>query len=460
MTRKYILTLFITLWSFSSFAGVSDDMDEFFKSAGVQSNITGAGAYQGQTAGLYTGGQVYARTRVQNIYPGNIRLPSYSAGCGGIDAFTGSFSFINGDELKNSLQNIASSSVNYAFMIAMETLSPQISGVQKYLSNLANVVNQANINSCEAAAGLVGGLWPKTQVAQNQICSAAGASGGILSDWAAAKQGCKNGGTTSRLSAEANKEWGALITQNKNVAWEAIKQNKFLSMDTEMKELLMSISGTYIIKNGSNDNSGNDFGFKKSLAGDSTLIRALLSGGETTIYKCDEPDLCLNPIDEKIRISADKSFEKMVLKTINSIKDAILVDRKLTEEEVKFLGSTSLPLYKILNVEYAVGKGAGLMNVEQYSSMIAADILYQYLSENLEIMTFAAEKLQLMDDLMKKYKEGLALARSNLNHQRYEAKSTMNETLNLIKQTQQLEQVLAGRLSSHLVNVIGFENGV
>ena len=443
--------------SLSAYAGISDDMDNFFKSSGMQSNVTGAGAYQGQTAGLYTGGQLYARNRVRNIYPANIRLPSYSAGCGGIDAFTGSFSFIDGDELIQSLESIASSAASYAFMLGMETMSPQISGVQKYLSNIANVVNQQNINSCEAAAGLVGGIWPKTQVAQNHICTSSGASSGLLSDWAAAKQGCKNGDTTSTLSGRAKDKYGDMIVQNKNIAWESISKNGFVDMDTETKELLMTLSGTIIVKNEGNDDSDNGIVQKPSLATDKDLIKALMYGGEAVIYKCDETVNCLNPREETVKINHDDSFVKMVFNTINDIKDAIQIDRPLTDKEINFLGATSLPLYKMLNVEYAIG--SDMLNIDSYSSLIASDVLYQYLSENLEMMTQVSKSLHLMDEYMDKHKDALKGARNQLNQVRNEFHSSLNETMNIIKQTQQLEQALAGKLSSHLVNVIGYENG-
>jgi len=42
-------------------AGVGDEMSEFFNDMGASANATGATAYQGQSAGYYSLGSVWAR---------------------------------------------------------------------------------------------------------------------------------------------------------------------------------------------------------------------------------------------------------------------------------------------------------------------------------------------------------------------------------------------------------------
>lgn len=464
--NKLALIISGSILSLSSHAGLNSDMNDFFESSGMQSNVTGPGAYQGQTAGMYTGGQLYARNQVKNVHPASISLPSLSAGCGGIDAFTGSFSFLSGDELISSMKAIASNATSYAFMLGMETVSPQLSGVQKHLSNLANTVNRANINSCEAASSLVGGLWPKTEVAQNHICTSAGSSSGALSDWAQAKQGCASGKMTSTLSGKEAKEYKDMIVVNRNIAWEAIKKNSFLQvsdnnkkLDREMKEIMMTISGTVIVKNKGKDDSPNEIAYLHSLANDRAFIKAMLYGGEMEIYRCDEIELCLNPTRSKTKISLDASFVDMVLKTLISIKDKIVKDEALTPEQINFLNTTTLPLYKMFNVEYAMGKDTSILNINSYADLIAADLLHQYLTENLEIMRHASRSLDLMEEYMGPYRSTIEKARSMLNHERGEMNITINQTLNIVRQTQLLEQTLAGRMSSHLVNVEGWGNG-
>jgi conjugative transfer pilus assembly protein TraH len=62
------------------------------------------------------------------------------------------------------------------------------------MNTLSNTINNANINSCETTAGLVGTVWPKTHVAQQQVCQDIGSSQGMFTDWVAAREGCSTGG--------------------------------------------------------------------------------------------------------------------------------------------------------------------------------------------------------------------------------------------------------------------------
>src|SRR3546814_12623483 len=54
-------------------AGVGDEMSEFFNDMGASANATGATAYQGQSAGYYSLGSVWARFPQKSVYPANIQ---------------------------------------------------------------------------------------------------------------------------------------------------------------------------------------------------------------------------------------------------------------------------------------------------------------------------------------------------------------------------------------------------
>ena len=67
------------------------------------------------------------------------------------------------------MRNVMNSAKGYGMLLALEEVTPQIANGMKYIQDMANKVNQMNINSCEAAEGLVVGIWPKTQSAQRQV---------------------------------------------------------------------------------------------------------------------------------------------------------------------------------------------------------------------------------------------------------------------------------------------------
>lgn len=95
-------------------AGVGDEIVSFFNDMGASANATGV-AYQGQSAGYYSLGSVWARFPQKSVYPANIQLPKVRAGCGGIDIFSGSFSFINMAEFVANLKAIANNAIGFAF---------------------------------------------------------------------------------------------------------------------------------------------------------------------------------------------------------------------------------------------------------------------------------------------------------------------------------------------------------
>ena len=135
-------------------ADVAGQMNDFFQDAGGAANVTGPSAYQGQTAGYYSMGNVWSRFPQKSVQPFNLQMPKVSAGCGGIDLFTGSFSFINGAEMVAMLKATANNALGFAFQLAIDSVSPEIGKVMDSMANKAQQMNQMNISSCEAAQGL------------------------------------------------------------------------------------------------------------------------------------------------------------------------------------------------------------------------------------------------------------------------------------------------------------------
>ena len=138
------------------------------------------------------------------------------------------------------MNNIINNSMGYAFNLALESITPEIANVMKYINTIANTINNANINSCETAAGLVGTVWPKTHAAQQQVCEDIGNSKGIFTDWADARQQCSNGGdmTQTLNRAQNDPNYQSMLLTSGNIAWKALQKNSFLSSDPELAELL------------------------------------------------------------------------------------------------------------------------------------------------------------------------------------------------------------------------------
>ena len=439
-------------------ANISSDLNSFFDGMGFSNNTTAPNAYQSQEAGYYSGGSLFARDSVRDTQIASIDLPSFKSGCGGIDLFTGGFSFVNSDQLVNAMQNIINNAVGYSFNLALESATPEIANVMKYMNTLSNDINRANINSCETAAGLVGAAWPKTHVAQQQVCQDIGSSNGLFTDWAAAREGCGAGGdmTSTLDSAKNNPQYQGMLLNSGNIAWKAIQQNSFLSSDPELAELFLSLSGTIIVASGNSDNATHQFKVLTSLASDDQLLKALLHGGSAKIYMCDtlDADGCLNPSIQSVNVAQNSGLQVQVANMLDDMTTKILSDTALTQDEIGLLQATRLPIYKMLNVQSAFASDKSVMDLTSYSDVIATDILFQYLDENLSLVRTSVGSLQYPDNIMAQFTQGITQARANISHAQQNAYSQMAVATQLIEQTQNIEQMLAGQLSSQLTNTL------
>ncbi len=458
--------IFIKIFSFSliicgissSMASVNSDLNNFFNDLGFSDNTTAPNAYSGQEAGYYSGGSLFARDSVRDVQIAQVQLPSFRSGCGGIDLFAGGFSFVNSQQLVNLMNNIINNSMGYAFNLAIESVTPEIANVMKYINTLANTINNANINSCETAAGLVGTVWPKTHEAQQQVCEDIGNTNGLFTDWAEARQQCSKGGDMTQMlnRAQNDPSYQSMLLTNGNIAWKALQKNAFLSSDPELAELLMSLSGTLILQSGSNDDANHQFKVLASLAADNQLLKALLHGGTAKVYFCDsiDPEGCLNPSIKTLNISPDSGLQTQVSRLLQDMTDKILTDTALTQTEIGLLQSTRLPVYKMLNVQNAFAGDKQVIDIVSYADVIATDILFQYLDENLSVVHTSVSSLQYPESIMKPFEQGVNQARASVRSTQSNATSQISLAAQLINQTQTIEQMLAGELSSQMSNTL------
>lgn len=442
-------------------ANINNDLKSYFDGLGFSANTTSAQAYKGQQAGYYTGGSFVGRNTVRNVQIASVKLPSYSSSCAQIDLHAGAVSFVSGDEMVGVMRSVMSNSGTYAFNLMLESATPQISNVVNRMTDMANKVNQTNINSCESAAALVGGVWPKTQVAQRHVCADIGINKGVFSDYAAARQGCgKKGEMSQTLKAGAQDEqYQSLILDNANFAWKAIMKNNFLKSDTELAELFMSLSGSIIInKEGEGDKATNGFHYLPPLAMSKDLMKAMLEGGQMSIYKCDnhEVDGCLLPVKQTVTIRPENGLQARVKKILDDMVLKIYNDTELTQDEMGFLNATQLPVYKMLNVQAAYSQSASILDVSHYANAIAADLLFQYLHESLMVVSASAGSLQAPQEILSQFQTGVREAVQSVRAAQDNIYQQMNMTMKMVEETQAVEQILAGQLSTELASTLAW----
>ena len=440
MKASKIPSLILCLVCFETQAGVGEDLEAFFQAVGMTTNVTTPGAHRDQSAGYYSGGGLSVRSRVKNAQIATLRLPSINAGCGGIDMFLGGFSHINKDALINALRNIGSNAAGYAFKLSLKTIAPMIDGVMEDLNDLATKINQANINSCETAATLLGGVWPKSDLTSRHLCTSMGSGLGALSDWAAARQGCGAGGQRPEIMSQksAKPEYQDMLVEEFNVAWEVIKKNDFLKGNRDLAHLCMTLAGTIVsYKEG---DRGRVVSYP-SKADHDDMIKVLFEGGTTDIYSCADAGKCLRINAVKQTIPSAKAFMMKVRKTLGDLGAKAMSDEAFSPQEIAFIENVRLPLYKMINVMSAYKRSE--FDLRDFTEIVTVDFIHQYITEILDVMLAEAANLrnaQVSEEEISRFIKRLQQAKANISAKRADAYRQINQALIMIETTKTYER--------------------
>lgn len=130
-------------------AGLNDALNGMF------SNVTAPQAFQNQMRSGLVGGGIGLRMPVRNINLFAFDPPRLSAGCGGLDFFGGSFSFINADQLVALFRQIAANAVGVAFKAAIDAINPKLGQLMEDFQNKIQSLNQMMKNTCAIANQVV-----------------------------------------------------------------------------------------------------------------------------------------------------------------------------------------------------------------------------------------------------------------------------------------------------------------
>lgn len=340
MNNNYrIFALLMILFPSFATADLNDEIDLMFDD--VMINVTPTGKYQDSSRGVLTGGRFSLRQR--NISAPKLitfEPPAFSAGCGGIDMYGGSFSFISGTELQNYLRSIASNASTYAFSLALEGMCPTCKQVMNDLQNITNKMNALLKNSCNTAKSIVDGNFiddftTSTEELGKSIYTATG-----LGD----RNETEN--PTDAISPPKKVTVGAPVEAEKlkgNVIWDILKASDvadwYTAGDDDLLMTIMSITGTVVIGDVGTDQPNITTHPAKKIK-----PMQFLNGDTVEYYKCTEVIKCididptqtitLNGIEDKILklIFGDPGVSIGILAKFN-----MNVSETLTDAEQSFL---------------------------------------------------------------------------------------------------------------------------
>jgi conjugative transfer pilus assembly protein TraH len=448
MKIKYLIIIAFMLNSHAA-ADVGNELHAFFNKMGGVSNVTKSGAYNSQVGGFYTGGGLYARMPVEEYELFHFAPPSINAGCGGIDIFMGAFSHINIDQFIKAGRAIMQNAQGYAFNLALQTYVPQICNTMQKLNDIAREINNLNINSCETAAGIVGGLWPKNDAASRQICQSIGSSRGIMTDYAAAKHQC--GVDRSATAGNKNEEYEDQLGDNYNLAWKAIEKFSLANNSNRsktMQQLFLSVSGTLIAKN-RGPTKGAPAAYPSLILDDKFLDMLMYGeargGGRGQMYSC--PNLTSDP-DCLDMQKVDFAFEKknalvpMVEAMLRSMATKMRTHNgDITDAEKALVELTNIPIMRIIAVQNAYTAGNAVLNVHEFAESIAYDFLLGYLEQILDFVSLnlkELEKVQISGTEINEFKEDLGRVRKLITDKRFAAYQQMYTMISVVQKNPML----------------------
>lgn len=443
-------------------------MQQLFDSVGAQANVTNPAILQGQTMNLYTGGSLFMRMPQKTYNLVTVTPPSWSAGCGGINLYTGGFSYVNKAEFVAMLRNIGSNALGYSFKLAIQNLCPTCDNVMQALQATAQSINRASIDSCQAAEGIVNAAAPAawTQGQQNAAKNW-GVNMNMFSDAADAwSQVMNNQGKASNVlsqAASSNQAADDSIPSG-NVVWKALK--KLNGIDDNYRMVIMSMVGTVIFPT-----DGSAMKVEPGL--DITLDQLVgkqdgSANLDFPVYRCDTTtaDGCLNPSVGNIGDNGPvASFRNMVATKLFAIADKIASRQPHADlsDVLGFINVTDLPVYKMVAIGTSLNNtGLADAMINRYEDLIAAKYAEVYIRSAVADLNQSLGRYQqvatdpavakAVSDAQDKAEKLKAQARQQLAN----AYTQTMSTFSMVQEVQFMERAMDANMSSTLRASLNF----
>ncbi|MBW3512096.1 conjugal transfer protein TraH [Janthinobacterium sp. NKUCC06_STL] len=463
--RKLIIALSLStsaLYAHPIFAGdLNSEVNKMFNDLGAIGNYTAPGAFRGQVYNTFSGGGMMLRAPNKTYQLMAIDYPTAKAGCGGIDIFGGSFSFISAAEFKNMLKNITAALPGVAFQLALESVSPLLGGITKWTKNLESMMTNAQINSCNTAKSLVSTAAEATGFSSSKACEDIAVSLGLESDYAAAAVRCKS--DKGSILDTARKSPDPLV-KNKapfvgNLTWESLKlAGNYL--DDKEREMVMSMVGTVIYYSEGRD--------PNPIAPTFTSISQLLygqsdaGGGNVnqTVLRCNNYTTCDQVTIDSAYVHTP--FTVKVEKLMRSIAEKIQSRTPIPNmsPEVGFVNQTTEPVYRMLSIGASFPSAAtNEQLIGTYRDVIAADYAYIFLEKNLRLGMNALDKDFTLDMKQQARAQEIRLRAKDMLAQLSREKALVYHKVGSItvvsNHLEQLERQLRANMPQQVLDLLG-----
>jgi conjugative transfer pilus assembly protein TraH len=427
---RSLLLFLLFLLSTPTQADLRDEMDGMFNSL---VNVNNPTAFQGQRRGVLSGGSLYVRNRVMNPNLISIVPPSWRGGCGGIDLFAGSFSFINADEFVQLLRAIAANASGYAFELALNAMCPSCQQEMARLSNIVRELTQGLGSSCEMAKALVDAtnlpsLVHSQQTESGLIATQIGAAADFLEGLRP-----RNGNSPSQVAQQAAPQEVNQVIKG-NVVWRALKERQAgawfrFGGDDPLLEAIMSLTGTVIVGDIPQGAQEHPITEVEPLLTLTDILVGSSPDRPIQVWKCDDndPDGCLEPVKRAVDLKGMRTRVEEVL--LGAAGNAGLIAKARfnqgapTAQEQAFMELAPLAVVAMLRNLALEDAGAARLLAREAGPVIALEMTVELVDEMIRAVRLAASLNQhhlgpRMQQKLEAAQQRLAEERKALHEQR------------------------------------------
>jgi conjugative transfer pilus assembly protein TraH len=448
MQKLVKLTFMLFCLSFTAHADINGELAKVWTSLGAESVTNRSKYYKGQQRGHYTMGSMYFARAKKNRPLVSVNFPEIDLDTScynqGVLNF-GGLSFIKGDALKNKMQDIMQQAGMMFVYLGISSISPVIGETLQEVYSKLQELGGFLSDECQASKQIVSFLGDKlsqhSETAKS-IFSKFKPSKGDTTDLSYAYQKYPEGKAEILQKAIEKDERYAL--ENINLAWKALSKLKLDNdKDKELKEMMMTISGTIIIK--ANKDGPPQFQYVSSMVTAPSILEALLKGDKSMkILSCGKDTDCLNVSETYKLIKAEDSFEQKVADYFEKFKEALEQDMELEDKAQTFLAKSGTAAFKIYDTLYQYTKSNPEYEQGIVVEIVAWNILYNYLSDILKEVKEATNNLQIAaSNELKEFKESIETAQKVLAGHEMKDLSRYKLQLSLIKRAENMEEVMS-----------------
>ena len=442
----------------------ADWIGDFYSSAGSAANITAPQAISSQSVVGFSGGGLAWRVPNKNFQPFQISPPSLKMGCGGIDAYLGSYSMVNKDEFVQALRNFGQAAVGYFFELALRTMAPEIAVTLDVINDLASRANALTMNNCAAAKAAVGSLvsGPFFDEMKEKAANRARALGDAVDNFTANEYFKTNFGETVEKNYRRSfgKDAGS-VTRADQGKFEPVRVNVLRwaidhadstgSMSDDEKDIVMSLIGpSIIIKDAPTADAPGEKNFADDSKGPTLTFEDLLginpTGVDFKIWTCSDAE-CLDVVEQSVSFLP---FRNRIDAAVNKMKTNISsrTNDPLDAEHQTVLKLSSVPLYRAAAMSETTGVAASVANAMlpdliDYAAVDAATrlVLYYVNSAEKALASIDTKVPKVAQDALGKMHARIAAIRTDMRDKTanfYANKGNPYEVINTLDKAERM----------------------